>query len=128
MNMKVEFIIYVSDQESSTRFYTELLQLEPSLHVPGMTEFTLSPMCKFGIMPNHGMAKILQDKTPHPSKGTGIPRCELYLFYAPLETHVQRALTIGATIIQPIEEKDWGDRVCYLSDLDGHIIALAEKI
>jgi len=37
--MEVEFILYVADQEKSKLFYQNLFQLEPSLDVPGMTEF-----------------------------------------------------------------------------------------
>ncbi|HSY75444.1 MAG TPA: VOC family protein, partial [Bacteroidia bacterium] len=75
----IEIILYVNDQELSKTFYQKLLRMEAALHVPGMTEFILSSSCKLGLMPNKGIAKILQDKTPHPDKGSGIPRCELYL-------------------------------------------------
>jgi hypothetical protein len=29
--------------------------------------------------------------------------------------------------ISPILPRDWGDTVCYVSDIDGHIIAFAEN-
>lgn len=25
-------------------------------------------------------------------------------------------------------DRDWGDKVCYFADVDGHIIAFAEKL
>jgi len=121
-----EFILYVADQEKSKLFYEKLLALSPSLYVPGMTEFNLSPHCKLGLMPENGIAKILNNKTPHPSSGNGIPRCELYLKVPDAVTYFNRGLTLGAKEISPFTQRDWGDKVGYLADFDGHIIAFAE--
>ncbi len=124
---RYEIILYCQHQEHSRNFYTHLLAQDPVLDVPGMTEFQLTPEVKLGLMPEAGIAKILADKTPHPAKGSGIPRCELYIYTDQIEAMYQRALDAGATAITPIAPRDWGDRVGYLSDLDGHVIALAQK-
>ncbi len=63
-----------------------------------------------------------------PSNGVGIPRCELYLMVENLQLEFENAINCGAKLISPILERDWGHRACYFSDLDGHIIAFAEKI
>lgn len=76
----VEFILYVADQQSSAAFYKQILNREPVLDVPGMTEFMLTENVHLGVMPEAGIAKILGDKMPHPSNGKGISRCELYLY------------------------------------------------
>ena len=76
--MLVEFILYVADQQVSKAFYSTVLAQDPSLDVPGMTEFEL-PGCKLGLMPGAGIARIISGPLPHPESGTGIPRCELYL-------------------------------------------------
>lgn len=120
-----EIILYVSDQEKSKTFYASLLRTEPTLHVPGMTEFILGENCKLGLMPNNGIAKILGDKTPHPQTGNGIPRCELYWYVDDLVTAYENALRCGATLISGIEKRSWGDTACYFADADGHIIAFA---
>ena len=125
---KIEFILYVKDQQKSTDFYSKLFQMKPVLNVPGMTEFQLAENCKLGIMPNSGIRKILQDKTPDPAAGNGIPRCELYLYAEDLEAEFENALNCGAELISPIENRDWGDQVCYFADADGHIIAFAKPI
>lgn len=93
-----------------------------------MTEFKLAENCKLGLMPNNGIAKILSDKTPHPNEGNGIPRCELYLYVDDIELEFDNALKAGAKIISSIEARDWGDKVSYFADIDGHIIAFAQKI
>lgn len=122
-----EFILYVEDQQVSTRFYEQLLNRTADLNVPGMTEFNLSPELKLGLMPNKGIAKILQDQLPHPSDGSGIPRCELYFMVENLETDFASACELGK-LISPLENRDWGHRVGYLADPDGHVVALAAEL
>ncbi len=123
-----EFILYVANQEVSSRFYEAVFRTKPTLEVPGMTEFTLSETLKIGLMPNDGIAKIITPTTVHPEKGNGIPRCELYFYVENIELEYKNALQSGARIISGIEDRNWSDRVCYFADLDGHIIAFAEKI
>ena len=121
-----EFILYVSDQHRSKEFYRQLLRLEPVLDVPGMTEFQLVDNCKLGIMPENGIAKILTDRTQHPEKGNGIPRCELYLKVSDVREYFERAMMLGAKKISEVQLRDWGDLVGYVQDFDGHIVAFAE--
>lgn len=123
----IQFILYVRNQQESKDFYKILLDKEPSLDVPGMTEFLLAENCKLGLMPNDGIAKILGDKIPHPDSGTGIPRCELYLYFENFAEVFQRAIDAGAKEISPIQQRNWGDIAGYLSDADGHIIAIVQK-
>lgn len=92
-----------------------------------MTEFTLTENLKLGLMPENGIAKILFNKTPHPGTGNGIPRCELYIVIDNLEEKFELAKNAGAKEISNIQDRNWGDRVGYLADFDGHIIALAHK-
>lgn len=127
MTTQLEFILYVSNQEKSRDFYQILLQQKPSLNVSGMTEFTLNDFVKIGLMPNDGIAKVITPKLPHPTSGIGIPRCELYLQVDNIETIFEEAKQAGATEISPITLRDWGDYVGYISDFDGHVIALASK-
>lgn len=123
-----ETILYVANQQASTAFYEKLFRQKADLNVSGMTEFRLSDTCKLGLMPNDGIAKILNNKTPHPQTGQGIPRCELYFYVADVATEYANALALGAKEISGIENRDWGDKVCYFADLDGHVIAFAERI
>ena len=123
----VLFILYVDDQKKSAEFYSQLLQLTPILDVPGMTEFLLQENCKLRLMPNSGISKIICPYMPEPQLGKGIPRCEVYIYVEELELVFCRAVEAGAKLISPIEIRNWGDKVCYFADPDGHIIAFAEK-
>lgn len=124
----IETILYVHNQAASSAFYTKIFRQNPELNVPGMTEFRLAENCKLGLMPNNGIAKILSGKTPHPDLGNGIPRCELYFYVENIEFELDNAIKSGAKLISPIEDRDWGDKACYFADLDGHIIAFAERL
>lgn len=123
-----QFILYVTDQERSRDFYRQLFRRDPDLDVPGMTEFVLTDSCKLGLMPNQGIARILDSHLPHPDTGTGIPRCELYWYVENVQQEYQHALATGAQHISGVADRDWGDRVAYVADPDGHVLAFAEKI
>ncbi len=125
---EVEFVLYVADQEKSKYFYEQLLGINPCLDVPGMTEFELTATTKLGIMPENGIARILSPKMPHPKNGNGIPRCEVYLKVEKAEEFIKKGIELGGKMISELEHRDWGDKVGYISDPDGHVIAFAEKI
>jgi hypothetical protein len=38
---RTQFILYVADQTAATAFWRAVLDMAPSLNVPGMTEFIL---------------------------------------------------------------------------------------
>jgi predicted enzyme related to lactoylglutathione lyase len=121
------FILYVQSQERSKLFYKSVLMKEPRLDVPGMTEFMLTDHSVLGLMPENGIAKILSEKTPHPSEGNGIPRNEIYLYVEDPENYYDRAIRAGGKEISKFEERNWGDSVAYCSDPDGHILAFSKK-
>ena len=123
---EIEFILYVSSQSKSRDFYKQILQLEPTLDVPGMTEFQLNEYTKLGLMPEAGIAKIISGKTRNPAEGNGIPRCELYINVEDVNESFQRAIKAGAKEVSPVSERNWGDTVGYVSDPDGNIIAFAK--
>ena len=122
------FIIYVPDQEAAKTFYEAVLGISPHLHVPGMTEFILSEHAKLGIMPEKGIEKIICPALPSPSSVEKIPRCELYFYVDRPEDYYQKALLHGATDIVHAKNMDWGDRVAYVADPFGHVVAFAKKI
>lgn len=124
---EIMFILYVADQAKSKAFYQEVFQLEPSLDAPGMTEFTLGNGILLGLMPNEGIAKILGNLLPHPGKGIGIPRCELYLKIPAAKKYIDRAVKAGALLLSPMQERTWGDTTAYVADPDGHVLAFAKK-
>ena len=123
--MKALFILYVKDQDESTRFYTTVLDRQPTLHVPGMTEFTLLDGCKLGLMPSKGIKRLLPEM-PDPAQADGVPRSEVYLIVPDAAGFHRRALEAGAIELSGLTERAWGDMVAYSMDRDGHVLAFAE--
>lgn len=128
MIRSVEIILYVRDQQRSRDLYSELLRRKPVLDVPGMTEFQLSDGLKLGLMPAAGIAKIIGEALPHPERGHGVPRCELYLHVEDLDLECANAIASGAKQISPKAARDWGDTVAYFADHDGNVIAFAQPV
>ncbi len=123
------FILYVQNQDASCRFYKHVLSCEPSLHVPGMTQFELPGGSTLGLMPERGIQRLLGAALPDPAAGRGVPRAELYLIVKDPDAYHQRALVAGAKELSKLAPRDWGDEVVYSLDLDSHVLAFAgEKL
>lgn len=124
---KTHLILYVQDQARSAEFYSRVFDCEPTLNVPGMTEFPLSESCVLGLMPEAGIKRLLGDRLPDPAHGSGIPRAEIYLLVENASFYHRRAIEAGAAELSPLADRDWGDCVAYSLDPDGHVLAFAEK-
>lgn len=125
--MLAHIILYVKDQVASSNFYRYVLDLEPVLDVPGMTEFKLSDTCVLGLMPEKGIKKLLGEKLPDPNEARGIPRAEVYLVVDSAAQYYERALQKNASALSALSLRDWGDQVAYCLDLDAHVLAFAQK-
>ena len=124
---KTLFILYVSDQEASMNFYAGVFTIEPTLHVPGMTEFALNEGSSIGLMPEKGIKKLLGEPLPDPQQAAGIPRSEVYLYVEDPESYHQRALAFGGRELRALGVMDWGDSAAYSMDPDGHVLVFARK-
>lgn len=123
--MKVHFILYVSDQERSTSFYSDVLGEVPTLNVPGMTEFRLQDSTVLGLMPETGIVHLLGPAILNPALARGIPRSEVYLVVENPEAFYARAIAAGAHELSRIALRDWGHQAAYCLDPDGHVLAFA---
>lgn len=123
--MEAIFILYVANQPLAKDFYKHVLQQNPVLDVPGMTEFRINGQTRLGIMPEAGIAKLLGEEIAHPASANGIPRSEVYLYVDNPVMYYQRAVDAGAKAISPLQQRNWDDEVAYCADIDGHIIAFA---
>ncbi len=96
------------------------------INVPGMTEFELNDKCRLGLMPAHGIKKLLGDKLPDISTAYGGPRVELYLLVENPKKYHARALKSGAKELSRLKVRDWGHKAAYSLDPDGHLLVFAE--
>lgn len=121
------FVLYVADQARSAAFYARALNAEPTLDVPGMTEFRLTGGSRLGLMPERGIVALLGDALPDPAQAAGVPRAETYLLVDDPAACHQRALAAGATELSPLGLRDWGDEAAYSLDPDGHVLIFARQ-
>lgn len=128
MVTKTHFILYVKDQKKSMEFYSKLLCTEPTLNVPGMTEFTLSKNIILGLMPANEIEKLLEQKVNVAEQANNKIKAELYLVVDNLDKYCRKAAELNAVQLSEIKARDWGDKAAYFLDPDNYIIALAEKI
>ena len=123
---RVHFILYVRDQAAAGVFYQSVLGAPPTLQTPGMTEFEVGPGAVLGLMPERGIARLL-DLTAGETPRDGI-RGEVYLVVASPESYHRRALAAGARELSAMAPRDWGHRAAYSLDLDGYVLAFAEPV
>lgn len=126
--MKSHFILYVVDQARSTAFYSAVFDTEPSLNVPGMTEFTLSEGTVLGLMPETGIVRLLGAKITPPTPTGSSPRAEIYLVGDDPDGFHRRAIAAGAVELSSLKLRDWGHEAAYCMDPDGYVIAFAREI
>lgn len=119
-------ILFVADQARSTEFYSRVLDDEPNLNVPGMTEFRVAPGAVLGLMPRTSAKRLFADKVTIAGEGDVSKSAEFYLLVDDAAAYIQRALEAGAREISPLTLRDWGHRAGYSLDPDGHVVALAE--
>ncbi len=124
--MTSHFILYVQDQQAAAAFYARVLDRDPRLDVPGMTEFDLpGGGAVLGLMPEAGIKKLLADAIPNPADAGDVARAELYLVVPEPEEFLDRAEAAGAEVLQDVRPRDWGHEAGYTRDLDGHVLAFA---
>jgi catechol 2,3-dioxygenase-like lactoylglutathione lyase family enzyme len=126
MVQRAHFILYVRDPHAATAFYRAVLDVEPILDVPGMTEFRLGDSAILGLMPEAAIARLLQGRID-PAAGAGTSRAEVYLRVDDPAAYHARALSAGATELSELAERTWGARVAYSLDPDGAVLAFADR-
>ncbi len=92
-----------------------------------MTEFEVGPSLVLGLMPESGIRRLLGAALPDPAAGGRPPRAEFYLIVDDPHACLERAARAGARVMSSVEPRDWGDRVGYCLDPDGHVIAFAAR-
>lgn len=121
-------ILFVADQARSTEFYSRVLDREPDLNVPGMTEFRVAPGAVLGLMPRTSAKRLFANKVTIAGEGEVSKSAEFYLLVDDAAAYFQRAIEAGSREISPLTLHDWGHRAGYCLDPDGHIIAFAETV
>lgn len=121
-------ILYVADLGKAAAFYDAVFGLEKTVDVPVYVEYRLNAGARLGLMPQGNTRHFLGEPLGARKPTDGCPRAELYLHVAQLEAVVERMHAAGAQCTSPLAPRDWGDRAAYFMDLDGYVIAVAERL
>jgi catechol 2,3-dioxygenase-like lactoylglutathione lyase family enzyme len=124
---RAHLILYVRDQAAATAFWRAVLDREPDLDVPGMTEFEFGPSTVLGLMPEAAIRALLGPALPDPTGARGVPRAEVYLVRPDAAACHRRALDAGAAELSTMALRSWGDRAAYSLTPDGHVVAFATR-
>ena len=119
-------ILYVPDQDAARAFWAATLATEPTLDVPGMTEFTVAPGAVLGLMPARDVAALLPALAAVGGPAEA-PAAELYLLTPDAPGCHARAIAVGATELSPMLRRTWGDDAAYSRTPDGHVVAFATR-
>jgi lactoylglutathione lyase len=116
-------ILYVSDVEKSITFYESAFGFQRKFITPendygelSTGETTLSFTSK--TLANSNLKNGFLESTLL-NKPFGI---ELGLVTENVETVIEKAITLGAILVEAPKQKPWGQTVAYIRDLDGFLI------
>lgn len=65
---------------------------------------------------------------PDPRSVSPVATTELYFYADDLDAMTARASAAGATLLSRAADRPWGDRVAYVTDPDGFVIAFAKRL
>jgi uncharacterized glyoxalase superfamily protein PhnB len=117
--MTAHFTLFVPDQAAAAAFWRRVLDREPRLDVPGMTEFELGGAV-LGLMPEAGVERLFGGEV----RPTG-NRAELYLLVDDPQAHLDRAVAAGARPLSPMLPRSWGHEAGYVLDPVGTVVGFA---
>ncbi len=124
----IEQVFFVADLTRCRDFYKSLFQIEPVTDVPGMVEFELAPNFKLGLMPLEGISRLLGAGLISHGKEGVPPRSELYLRVEDPHEMFSMAVSLGAKVLSPVRQRNWGDIAGYVADIEGNILVFAKQI
>ena len=52
----------------------------------------------------------------------------LYVYVEDVDKTVEQAIAAGATVLSPVENQFWGDRIGWIMDPSGHVWSIATRV
>ncbi|MCB2185912.1 MAG: VOC family protein [Deltaproteobacteria bacterium] len=115
--------VFVRDAHRSREFYEDLLGQQ--VISAGDTRVTLAGGISFW-QAGHATKSIFGREVMDDGGRLGRRNLQIRFETADLDALWERVGEAGATILHPIQEQAWGQRIFRLMDPDGHIVELAE--
>ena len=116
-------ILAVENLPRAVEFYRAVLGWQQLVDTPVYVELSSPNGMRFGLY-NRDNFGLNIGQVPAPIAGP-VATTEIYLYADDLDAVLLRATSAGATLLDPPRDRAWGDRVGYVADLDGYVVALA---
>lgn len=119
-------ILYVDDVSSSLDFFEKAFRLERGfLHEGGDYGELVTGKTKLAFSSRALMREL--------GKSAALPRPDAPTFEIAFETDdvagtLQRALDAGATLVQDVRDKSWGQTTSYVADPNGYLIEICTAV
>ncbi len=108
---------FAADHEAARHWYTEFLGIEPYFERPGYVEFRLGDY-------QHELGIIDSRYVPGVESGAGRAGVIAYWHVDDVAAQVERAVAVGATILEPIQDRGHGFVTAAVVDPFGNILGL----
>ncbi len=116
-------ILAVEQLPRSIAFYDRVLGWSQPIDTPVYAEFASPNGMRLGLYDRRSFGNNI-GQVPAPVVGP-VATAEIYLYADDLEVILARARDAGARMLSPPSERPWGDRVGYVADPDGYVVAFA---
>lgn len=117
-------ILAIEELPRSIAFYRAVLGWEQPVSTPVYAELSSPNGMRLGLYDRRGFGNNI-GQVPVPIAGP-VATTEIYLYADDLEAVLARASDAGAKMLSAPSERPWGDRVGYVADPDGYVVAFAE--
>ena len=118
-------VLIVEDLDGALGFYTEVLGLRLG-HRSGDYAQLDTGATRLALYTRSAMSKILAKPLEVPSDSA--PGFEIGFKVADVDAAFRELVARGALPVVLPTDRFWGQRTAYVSDLDGHLIELAEDL
>jgi lactoylglutathione lyase len=111
-------IIYVDDVETAARFYRDNLGFEQVYRFPpdGTPDFAFLRLEPLGIA-------VSKRRAEHEGR-----EFELCIYTDDVDAAAERLRAGGTEEVQPPTDQEWGERLAYFCDPDGHLLHVTAKL
>ena len=118
----------VDDAARAIDFYTRAFDAREIYRAPGRPGKIAHAQVRIGDTLLFLADEVLEDKESYRAPKTlGGTSCAVYLYLADADATFAQAVAAGATVLRPMTDEPWGDRVGLVRDPYGHLWALSTR-
>lgn len=118
-------ILAVEDLPRALAFYRAVTTWDAPVETPVYAELRSPNGFRLGLYDRQGFGRNI-GRVPEPIAGP-VATTELYLFVEDVDASMRRAGDAGALLLDEPRDRPWGDRVGYVADPDGYVVAFARS-